>query len=184
VWNQLWVGKSDRECRFGTNRSELRLQHDGVNDTATASFTVASADSSVNLSIDMLAAVRRPAYVVVRYRITNNASSAISFKLYRAWDLDIYWDRDYENDEVCGGVYGGQGYPSQGEVGDPALRFALSSLNPINGYVAAKRTFRDLSWPPDCPTMGYGTDFQEWDAYGIPSCWVKLCRLLWSWTRL
>jgi hypothetical protein len=67
--------------------------NDGVNDTAIASFTVTSADSSVNLSIDMLTAVRRPAYVVVRYRITNNASSAISFKLYRAWDLDIYWDR-------------------------------------------------------------------------------------------
>jgi hypothetical protein len=151
--------------------------NDGVNDTAIASFTVTSADSSVNLSIDMLTAVRRPAYVVVRYRIANNASSAINFKLYRSWDLDLYWrtgqNDDYENDEVCGGVYGGQGYPSQGEFGDPALRFALSSLNPINGYVAAKRTFRDLSWPPDCPTMGYGTDFQEWNAYGIPACWVN-----------
>ena len=151
--------------------------NDGTDDTAVASFTVTSADSSVNLSIDMLAAVRRPAYVVVRYRITNNASSAISFKLYRAWDLDLYWrtglNDDYENDEVCGGVYGGQGYSSQGEFGDPALRFALSSLNPINGYVAAKRNFRDLSWPSNCPTMGYGTDFQEWDAYGIPSCWVN-----------
>ena len=148
--------------------------NDGVNDTAIASFTVTSADSSVNLSIDMLTAVRRPAYVVVRYRITNNASSAISFKLYRAWDLDIYWDENYENDEVCGGVYGGQGYSSQGEVGDPALRFTLSSLNPINGYVAAKRTYRDSSWSTDdCPTMGYGTDFQEWNAYGIPACWVN-----------
>ena len=147
--------------------------NDGVNDTAIASFTVTSADSSVNLSIDMLTAVRRPAYVVVRYRITNNASSAISFKLYRVWDLDIYWDENYENDEVCGGVYGGQGYSSQGEVGDPALRFTLSSLNPINGYVAAKRTYRDSSWSPDCPTMGYGTDIQEWDAYGIPACWVN-----------
>jgi len=174
VWNQFWVGNLTANVVSGPTALDYAY-NDGVNDTATASFTVASADSSVNLSIDMLAAVRRPAYVVVRYRITNNASSAISFKLYRAWDLDIYWDRDYENDEVCGGVYGGQGYPSQGEFGDPALRFALSSLNPINGYVAAKRTFRDPSWPPppDCPTMGYGTDFQEWDAYGIPSCWVN-----------
>jgi hypothetical protein len=132
----------------------------------------------VNLSIDMLAAVRRPAYVVVRYRITNNASSAISFKLYRAWDLDLYWrtglGNDYENDEVCGGVYGGQGYPYQGEFGLGVVRFALSSLNPTSGYVAAKNNYRDdANWPSDCPTMGYGTDFQEWNAYGIPSCWVN-----------
>jgi hypothetical protein len=150
--------------------------NDGIDDTAVASFTVTSDDNSVNLSIDMLTAVRRPAYVVVRYRITNNASSAISFKLYRVWDLDLYWrtglNDDYENDEVCGGVYGGQGYPFQGEFG-LGVRFALSSLNPINGYVAAKRDFRDLSWPPDCPTMGYGTDIQEWNAYGIPACWVN-----------
>ncbi len=172
VWNQFWVGNLTANVVSGPTALDYAY-NDGIDDTAVASFTVTSADSSVNLSIDMLTAVRRPAYVVVRYRITNNASSAISFKLYRAWDLDIYWDGNYENDEVCGGVYGGQGYSSQGEVGDPALRFALSSLNPINGYVAAKRTFRDLSWPDDCPTMGYGTDFQEWNAYGIPSCWVN-----------
>jgi hypothetical protein len=33
--------------------------NDGVDDTAVASFTVTSDDSSVNLSIDMLTAVRR-----------------------------------------------------------------------------------------------------------------------------
>jgi len=176
VWNQFWVGNLTANVVSGPTALNYAY-NDGVNDTATASFTVASADSSVNLSIDMLAAVRRPAYVVVRYRITNNASSAINFKLYRSWDLDLFWrtgrSDDYQNDEVCGGVYGGQGYPSQGEFGDPALRFTLSSLNPINGYVAAKRNFRDSSWPPDCPTMGYGTDFQEWNAYGIPACWVN-----------
>ena len=175
VWNQFWVGNLTANVVSGPNALDYAY-NDGVNDTATASFTVASADSSVNLSIDMLAAVRRPAYVVVRYRITNNASSAINFKLYRSWDLDLFWrtgrSDDYQNDEVCGGVYGGQGYPYQGEFG-LGVRFALSSLNPIDGYVAAKRTFRDISWPDDCPTMGYGTDFQEWDAYGIPSCWVN-----------
>jgi hypothetical protein len=175
VWNQFWVGNLTANVVSGPNALDYAY-NDGVNDTATASFTVASADSSVNLSIDMLAAVRRPAYVVVRYRITNNASSAINFKLYRSWDLDLFWrtgqSDDYQNDEVCGGVYGGQGYPYQGEFG-LGVRFALSSLNPINGYVAAKRDFRDLSWPSDCPTMGYGTDFQEWNAYGIPACWVN-----------
>ena len=175
VWNQFWVGNLTANVVSGPTALNYAY-NDGVNDTATASFTVASADSSVNLSIDMLAAVRRPAYVVVRYRITNNASSAINFKLYRSWDLDLFWrtgrSDDYQNDEVCGGVYGGQGYPYQGEFG-LGVRFALSSLNPINGYVAAKRTYRDLSWPPDCPTMGYGTDIQEWNAYGIPSCWVN-----------
>ena len=175
VWNQFWVGNLTANVVSAPNALDYAY-NDGVNDTATASFTVASADSSVNLSIDMLAAVRRPAYVVVRYRITNNASSAINFKLYRSWDLDLFWrtgrSDDYQNDEVCGGVYGGQGYPYQGEFG-LGVRFALSSLNPINGYVAAKRNFRDSSWPPDCPTMGYGTDFQEWNAYGIPACWVN-----------
>jgi hypothetical protein len=177
VWNQFWVGNLTANVVSGPTALNYAY-NDGVNDTATASFTVASADSSVNLSIDMLAAVRRPAYVVVRYRITNNASSAINFKLYRSWDLDLFWRTeqidDYQNDEVCGGVYGGQGYPYQGEFG-LGVRFALSSLNPTSGYVAAKNTYRDPNWPPDpdCPTMGYGTDFQEWDAYGIPSCWVN-----------
>jgi hypothetical protein len=172
VWNQFWVGNLTANVVSGPTALDYAY-NDGIDDTAVASFTVTSADSSVNLSIDMLTAVRRPAYVVVRYRITNNASSAISFKLYRAWDLDIYWDRDYENDEVCGGVYGGQGYPSQGEVGNLVLRFALSSLNSISGYVAAKRNYRDANWPSDCPTMGYGTGFEEWNAYGIPACWVN-----------
>jgi len=147
--------------------------NDGVDDTAISSFTVTSGDGVVNLSIDALTAVRRPSYVIVRYRITNNASSAIDFKLYRVWDLDIYWDNSYENDEVCGGVYGGQGYASQGEFGDNNLRFSLSSLNAINGYTAAKRTYRDPNWDPTCPTMGYGTDTQEWNAYGIPACWLN-----------
>jgi hypothetical protein len=176
VWNQFWVGNLTANVVSGPTALNYAY-NDGVNDTATASFTVASADSSVNLSIDMLAAVRRPAYVVVRYRITNNASSAINFKLYRSWDLDLFWRTgqidDYQNDEVCGGVYGGQGYPYQGEFG-LGVRFALSSLNPTSGYVAAKNTYRDPNWSPDdCPTMGYGTDFQEWNAYGIPACWVN-----------
>lgn len=167
-----WAGNLTATVVSGPTASDYAY-NDGVNDTATASLTIASADNVVNLSVNMLTAVRRPSYVVVRYQITNNSSSPIDFKLYRVWDLDVYWDGDYENDEVCGGVYGGQGYASQGEVNDSALRFALNSLNPINGYVASKRTYRDSSWDPSCPTMGYGTDIQEWDAYGIPSCWVN-----------
>jgi hypothetical protein len=162
--------------------------NDGIDDTAIASFTVTSADSSVNLSIDMLAAVRRPAYVIVRYRITNNASSAISFKLYRSWDLDLYWrtglGNDYENDEVCGGVYGGQGYPYQGEFG-LGVRFALSSLNPINGYVAAKHNYRDdaqlaLRLPDD----GIRNGLSGVERLRHSLLLGELCRLFWCWTWL
>jgi hypothetical protein len=168
----FWSGNLTRTITSGPTALNYAY-NDGVNDTAVSSFTVTSGDGVVNLSFDTLTAVRRTAHVIVRYRITNNASSAIDFKLYRVWDMDIYWDGNFENDEVCGGVYGGQGYPSQREFGDNALQFTLSSLNPITGYAAAKRTHNPNPSDPNCPTMGYGTDIQEWDAYGIPACWLN-----------
>lgn len=167
-----WLGNLTRTITSGPTALNYAY-NDGVNDTATSSFTVTSGDGVVNLRFDALTAVRRTSHVIVRYRITNNASSAINFKLYRVWDLDIYWDNNYENDEVCGGVYGGQGYPSQREVGNNALQFALSSLNTITGYAAAKRTHNPNPSDPNCPTMGYGSDIQEWNAYGIPACWLN-----------
>ncbi|MCS6924038.1 MAG: hypothetical protein NZM10_06650 [Fimbriimonadales bacterium] len=172
-----WAGNLTRAVVSGPTAFNYAY-NDGVNDTMTSQFTLTSGDGVVNLAVDTLVAVRRPSYVIVRYRVTNNASNAINFKLYRIWDLDLLEPNEnllnfYEDDEVCGGVFGGQGYASQRESGNPPLQFALSSLNAITGYAAAKRTFRDPSWPPDCPTMGYGVDVQEWNAYGIPSCWLN-----------
>ncbi len=178
VWSYYWNDGSLARAVTSPLTAFNYAYNDGVNDTAKSEFIVSSGDGVVNLQINLTTAVRRTSnpnvsYVVQIYRITNNASSALSFKLYRTWDLDIMWDFNYENDEVCGGTFAGQGYAWQGEFGVAALRFSLSSLNPISCYVAAKRTFIDPSWPPGCPTMGYGTDFQEWDAYGVPSCWCN-----------
>jgi hypothetical protein len=176
VWYQFWNDASlDRAVTSALTAFDYAYG-DSVADTAKSGFTVFSGDGVVNLQISLTTAVRRTSdpnvsYVVQIYRITNNASSALNFKLYRTWDMDLVWDSDFENDEVCGGIFGGQGYASQGEVGVPAITFSLSSLNPISCYVASKRTHQ----PPGtgCPTMGYGTDFQEWNAYGVPSCWCN-----------
>lgn len=174
--NPSWAGNLTATVTSGPTALNYAY-NDGVDDTAISSFTVTSGDGVVNLSIDALTAVRRPSFVIVRYRITNNASSAINFKLYRVWDLDLFEPGEgtnfYEDDEVCGGVYGGQGYATQRESDASPLKFSLSSLNTINGYTAAKRTYRDPNWDPTCPTMGYGTDIQEWNAYGIPACWLN-----------
>ncbi|MCX7992675.1 MAG: hypothetical protein N2651_03285 [Fimbriimonadales bacterium] len=171
-----WAGNLTRTVVSGPTASNYAY-NDGVNDTATSRFSVTSGDGVVNLSFDTLVAVRRTSHVIVRYRITNNAASAISFKLYRVWDLDLFEPGEgasfYEDDEVCGGVYGGQGYAVQRELGNSALQFSLSSLNPINGYAAAKRTHNPNPSDPNCPAMGYGTDIQEWNAYGIPACWLN-----------
>jgi hypothetical protein len=176
VWFANWNDASLDRAVTGALTAFDYAYNDGVDDTAKSGFTVFSGNGVVNLQISLTTAVRRTSnpnvsYVVQIYRITNNASSALNFKLYRTWDLDLMWDSDFENDEVCGGTFCGQGYASQGEVGVPAITFSLSSLNPISCYVASKRTYQ----PPGagCPTMGYGTDFQEWDAYGVPSCWCN-----------
>ncbi len=178
TWYQSWNDASLDRSITSPATSFNYAYNDGVDDTAKSSFNVFSSDGVVNLSINLTTAVRRtsnPAisYVVQIYRITNNASSPINLKLYRTWDMDLVWDFNYENDEVCGGTFGGQGYASQGEAGIPELTFSLSSLNPISCFVASKRTYNPNPGDPSCPAMGYGTDFQEWNAYGVPTCWCN-----------
>jgi len=178
VWAQYWDDASLTRAVTSALIAFDYAYNDGVPDTAKSGFVVTSGDGVVNLRIVLTTAVRRTgnsnvSYVVQVYRITNNGSSSLNFKLYRTWDMDLVWDFDFENDQVCGGTFGGQGYASQGEAGIPAITFSLSSLNPISCYVASKRTYVDPSWPPNCPAMGYGTDFEEWDNYGVPSCWCN-----------
>ena len=173
TWAQYWDDTSLTHSVTSSLTAFDYAYNDGVPDTAKSGYDVTSGDGVVNLHIDLTTAVRRPAYVVQVYRITNNASTSINFKLYRTWDMDLVWDFNFENDQVCGGTFGGQGYASQGEEGIPEITFSLSSLNPISCYVGSKRTYVVDPNDPSCPVMGYGTDFQEWNAYGVPSCWCN-----------
>lgn len=148
---------------------------DSVNDTAHSTVSITGTDFS--LSLELTQAARRTsdsckAFLVQRYRFTNTGSSAVSFRVNRAWDLDMYWrlgvPNDYTNDEVGVGSYGGQLYPWQGEFNAPATRCSLSSIGPQTYYYAAKRLHTPSGGPP---TMGYGTDVITWNNYGTPTTW-------------
>jgi hypothetical protein len=106
--------------------------------------------------------------------ITNNSASAIAFNLLRQLDADLLFDpqADIANDEVgtSTNALGGEVFVFVQEVGDADTAVALSS--PVaDAYYGAKN-----GCDPDGngvgPPMGFGTDVQEWEAYGVPAGWA------------
>ncbi|MBU0617393.1 MAG: hypothetical protein KKI02_06735 [Planctomycetes bacterium] len=150
----------------------------GYNDTSISTFRVYGGNGGYNLIFDLIQTVSEPVQGGIstwnaRYTITNIAAEPASFLIERHDDLDIWFDASAED---CAGT------ASVGAVRNVYMReadtipnhenlvVALSSPTPGYVYCAARSGFDPDGAGPD-PNMVYGTDYQIWDNYGVPTSW-------------
>jgi hypothetical protein len=164
----------DRQV-IGGGSTELDTDGDGVTDTLLSEFNVFGAgvdltfelDQSVERTVDQYGGIS--SMVTQTYVITNNLAEPISFELLRVLDGDLIWVGDYGDDSVGTEQASEANAVFITEDGIRETRITVSSLAAA-GYFGAKRGI-DPDGPGPGPAMGYGTDVQEWDAYGIPEGW-------------
>ncbi|MHC4775108.1 MAG: DUF7901 domain-containing protein [Planctomycetota bacterium] len=161
----------------GVTSLEYDDSGDGVSDRLESSFTVAGA--GVNLQVDLTQKVTTggslPAGVSVMTQtlvINNLDAQEISFELLRHLDGDLPWDDDpdFQLDDSPG--TGTNAAPLdrhiyQHEVGSEAQSLTISSDHG-DQYYGCINTHRP---PASTVTMGYGTDTQTWENYGVPVGW-------------
>jgi hypothetical protein len=154
---------------------------DGVNDTSNSAFTITGGQGNFNLSVTLKQRVYKPASgsSVARfqqiYTITNNSTAPANFKFIKQMDADLMWVPPWE--DVAGSVNTGgvinvyQREPGGAPASDPT---AMAIVSPTSGYAyyAGRSGFDPDGGGPD-PAMGYGTDFQIWNNWGLPTSWVN-----------
>jgi hypothetical protein len=108
--------------------------------------------------------------------ITNLSPNPVCFNLLRQADADLLFDIDasFANDEVgtSTNALRGDRFVFQREVGEPGTALTLSSASAL-AYVGAKRGC-DPDGPGPGPAMGFGTDLEEWNAFGVPAGWANV----------
>ncbi len=158
---------------------------DGVTDTSTSSFTITGGNAGVNLSVTLVQRVYKPAAGVSRFRqtwtFTNNGAAAADLKVMKHVDMDIFatpvglasWA------DVAGSIdsVGCQPitvYEREPSPAPPTTPIAFALATPSAGYVyyAARSGYDPDGAGPD-PAMAFGTDFQIWNAYGLPPSWAN-----------
>ncbi len=140
---------------------------DGVNDTLTSAFAVCGPNEldlhfEVVQSVEQVAPAGGGAVSVLTqvYTITNVSLTPIDFVLVRADDYDTYWVGDNADDSVGTMTNGHPHWDRhvyQLEDGFPETAITLSSPQG-DIYLGAKDV---------------GTDFQQWNEYGIPEAWAN-----------
>jgi hypothetical protein len=185
--NWLDVGPDDGSCDLDLVSAAVGsdTNADSVNDRSVSSFDLTgdlAAPNDTDLSITVtnqvdtsLANDNRASWTQT-YAITNNSPNAISFNLLRQFDVDLLFDpeADFADDEVGtnNAACDGDVFVFQREVGDDDTAITLSSAN-ANIYVGSKGG-ADPDGAGAGVAMGFGTDVQEWQAYGIPSTWNNM----------
>lgn len=144
---------------------------DGINDTLTSAFNISG--GGTNLDFTLLQRVRaKPgsvSYIRQRYTMTNSGVDTISGTLVRNFDGDLLWTGDFTNDEV-GTTFNGSGlatYAFEREPGAAGRGVTLSSAQ-ADAYWGCKN---GVTHPLGLPACGFGTDFQIWDNFGLPTSW-------------
>lgn len=143
-------------------------------DRATSAFNVLSSLGAPILSVGLVQTVSPAnggsAILNQIYRITNVSGSTMSFQANRNLDMDLIWDGNFENDSVgaespdfvyahdSGGIHQGVGLSSG--MGNGALHHTY--------YWAGKQGHTPTGGGP---AMGFGTDVQVWNAFGLPASW-------------
>jgi hypothetical protein len=150
---------------------------DGVDDQLTSAFEVTGTgvdlDFALQQNVEQVAAGK--ATLTQRYTITNNLGSPITFVLQRNFDNDLVWQSStYDNDDMGTGWNGTSAdmYVIAQEPGTPETAVTHSCALGT-AYCGAKSGVNPDAADPDCLEYGAGTDTQDWDAYGLPDCWVN-----------
>jgi len=154
---------------------ELDTDGDGVTDALISAFRVWG--PGVDVTFDLEQSVERivagdgdvAAALTQAYTITNNLPAPIDFDLLRVYDGDLVWAGS-EGDDSVGTQHAADANSVYiREDGLPETTITLSSPDG-SGYIGAKQGV-DPDGPGPGPAMGFGTDTQEWEAYGIPEGW-------------
>ncbi len=151
----------------------------GTDDTLTSEFNVTGAGVDLNFVVTqtLLSALADNgdpiAVMTVRYDIQNNGAAQTRFDLLRHIDADQVFDAnaDFANDSVGTNTNGESldYFVFQQEVGDPKTAITLSNPNGLVYYGAKNGIDPDGAGPG--PAMGFGSDLQQWDEYGVPTGW-------------
>jgi hypothetical protein len=154
---------------------------DAVIDTATSTVSLTGGAGSFNLSVQINQRVYKPApgssvaRFRQRYTITNNAAVPATFKFSKHVDMDLYYTNATSFGDVAGTVanVGGINPYEREPSPEPAttpFAFALVPATPGYVYCAGRLGIDPYGAGPD-PALGYGTDVQIWNAYGLPPSW-------------
>jgi hypothetical protein len=154
---------------------KLDTDGDGVTDALVSAVRVWGPGVDLTFDLDqrvdgIVAGDGNVAAVLTQaYTITNNLPALIDFDLLRVYDGDLVWAGGVSDDSV--GTRRAQTANAVfiREDGLPETTITLSSPEG-SGYICAKQGV-DPDGPGPGPPMGFGTDRQEWDAYGIPEGW-------------
>ncbi len=152
---------------------------DGITDKLTSEFNVGGA-LSLNFVVEQTVSNLSGAISVLEqtYTITNTGGSPAEFVMLRLYDGDFYWpdvsDLGLEqiDDNVGTGTNGNPSldrYVYQDEDGEPATAVTISSA--VGTIYYGSKQGVDPDGPGGVDAMGFGTDTQQWDEYGVPPAW-------------
>jgi hypothetical protein len=157
---------------------------DGITDQLNSQFRLTG--PGLDLTFDVEQRVANPeaaiATLTQTYTITNGLANPITFDMNRQFDGDFVWLASGATDDSTG--TGTNGTPSHvwvfmQEVATAATAVTHSAAVGPGGfgaeYCGAKQFVNPSGDPPDpdCPDYAFGSDTQEWEAYGLPDCWVN-----------
>jgi hypothetical protein len=144
---------------------------DSVDDMLTSSFRVGGAVSlrfSVVQEVDLVPG-NAMALLTQRYTIVNVTGQPVNFSLVRIGDYDLLWNgTTFEDDSVGTDRAVANNAVFQQEDSTPATRITMVSPEATD-YAGGIRGITPTGGPPE---YGYGTDCQQWDAFGLPVTWA------------
>jgi hypothetical protein len=157
---------------------------DGVTDRMTSQFELTG--PGLDLTFDLEQSVDNPeaaiATLTQTYTITNNLATPITFDMNRQFDGDFGWlpGGSSATDDGTGTTTNGVAshvWVFMQEAGTPETAVTHSAVVGPGGfgaeYCGAKQFVNPNEADPDCPPYDFGSDTEEWDAYGLPDCWVN-----------
>jgi hypothetical protein len=148
---------------------------DGVTDQLNSAFHVTGAGVDLSFTLQQNVANHGPGVATMTQElvITNNLASPIEFELLRVLDGDLTWVGTPSDDSVGTGTNNAAAADLHvyiQEAGDENTCITMSSPDASN-YAGGKLTVNPDPDDPNCPEYGYGSDTDQWDAYGLPACW-------------
>ena len=167
---------------LGTGSDAFDDSGNGEFDRLESSFTITGLNTDLAFDLTQTisqipAAPAGPVAVLTQtYTVTNLSGAPTTFLLLRQVDFDLLWaGSTFADDSVGTGTNGNPSlglYAFQGEQGaDPGTYITVATELVTGGlYYGSKNTI-DPDGPGPGEPFGFGTDIQQWDAYGVPEGW-------------
>ena len=173
-WQSL-LDDTSLEHELLADHQEFDDNGDGVTDRLVSSFRVFGAGVDLTFDLDQAVDQTIPpeggiiSTLTQTYTITNDSGAPVDFELVRLLDGDLVWVGDFGDDSVGTVRSGDKTSVFIQEFANPPTRITVSSPDGT-AYFGAKRGV-DPDGAGGDPAMGYGTDTQVWDSFGIPDSW-------------